>query len=371
MKIGVIYLGRRGAGGPLSCLLSKSLHRYANVFSIISLNSESLPAWEASGIEHISIQTYTNIKEAVFSWINRKKFQELADLIRSMKPDILIYPMFYTWNPLIQREMRDIPAIVAVHDPIPHPGLQNNAFRILEDVSIHMAKRCLVFSQELVGPLEKRGVPKESIDVIPLGSLNTQTHLSFRQNESINSSIRDDNKTLLFFGRITAYKGLDILLKAYRQISDKYDLRLIIVGDGNILPYHPLLEDLSNIEIVNRWVTESEIERFFGQADIVVLPYTSASQSGVIALAASYGLPVIATRTGGIPEQITDGVTGVLITPGSVKELLYAIEKLLDAPERARQLGNKLQQKYQRENNWDWIATLVYESSLRALKDKK
>ena len=366
MRVGLIYLGRRGAGGSLGLNLAKGLYQYASVFSLLSKHSESLDAWKTSGMEYDLIPTYTNLSGVIYSLMNKTKFKKIAETIRSKKPDVLIFPMFYTWNPFIQREMTGTPSIVAVHDPIPHPGILSQFYRLLEDRSIRQADRCLIFSEGLLNAMETRGVPKNLIDVIPLGTLNHSSGSPIKKDEDLAQKTSTNQKTtLLFFGRITAYKGLDILLKAYSQISNRTDLNMIIAGSGSLLRYNTIIKELPNIEVINRWINEHDIQELFERADIVVLPYTSASQSGVIALAASHGLPVISTHTGGISEQITDGQNGLLVTPGSIAELRDAIIKLLNSPEDARRLGKKLQETFQGERNWEKIAALVYDSCLR------
>lgn len=366
MRVGLIYLGRRGAGGSLGLNLAKGLCRHASVFSLLSEHSESLAAWETSGMEYDLIPTYTNLSGVIYSLMNKMTFKKIAETIRSKNPDILIFPMFYTWNPFIQREMTNIPSIVAVHDPIPHPGILSQFYRLLEDYSIRHADRCLIFSEGLLNAMETRSVPKNLIDVIPLGELNHSSGSPIKKDEAFaQKTSTSKKKTLLFFGRITAYKGLDILLKAYRQIANRTDLNMIIAGSGSLLRYSTIIKELSNIEVINRWIDERDIQELFERADIVVLPYTSASQSGVIALAASHGLPVISTRTGGISEQITDGHNGLLVTPGSIVELRDAIIKLLNSPEDARQLGKRLKETFQDERNWEKIAALVFDSCLR------
>jgi glycosyltransferase involved in cell wall biosynthesis len=113
--------------------------------------------------------------------------------------------------------------------------------------------------------------------------------------------------------------------------------------------------------LINRWVAEEEVAEIFEQATIVVLPYTAGSQSGVLPIAASFALPVIATRVGGIPEQIEHERTGLLVTPGSVAELAAAIQRLIQEPQFARQLGENLQHEYRENKNWKVISRKIFE----------
>lgn len=361
MKIAIIYLGRRGSGGPISLELAKGLAEHATVFSVLSQNNPKTADWAAAGLDYFAVATYTNLPEAVLSWLRSNKFRRIADKVRERQPDVLLFPMFYTWNPFIQHFLAGIPSVVAVHDPDPHPGIESSVFRRLEDVSIKKAIRCLVFSQGLIPVLAKRGVPLERIDAAPHGDLSYYRRVSATQ--IVRSA---SEKVILFFGRITEYKGLDVLLKAYRRLASVPGLRLIIAGEGSLRPYRSLLDGLPNVEIANRWIADEEVGGYFSRADMVILPYTSASQSGVIPLAAVYSLPVIATRTGGIPEQICDLQTGLLVDPGSDEQIAAAVMRLLDDPALAASLGERLYAHYQEANNWQRIAALVYESCRRA-----
>jgi glycosyltransferase involved in cell wall biosynthesis len=272
--------------------------------------------------------------------------------------------MFYTWNPFLQHRLRDIPSVIAVHDPYPHPGLVDALYRQLENWSIHQAKRCLVFSQNLAPALQRRGAPLDKIDVIPMGEFNI-----YAQPSTSRPMTQPALKPLLlFFGRITAYKGIEVLLRAYLEVRRTHPAHLQIVGAGDLRPYQTLLDQTPEVQVVNRWIDEQEIAHHFQQATLILLPYTSATQSGVLPIAASFARPVIATRTGGIPEQIIEGKTGLLVEPNSPGQLAQAIRSLLDDPGFARQLGNNLHTDYQLNRSWDQIAARVLMSCDKVYK---
>jgi len=358
MRIAVIYLGRRGSGGPISLALCEHLAKQAEVLAVRSNQVENPTTWQQADFEQISIATYRNLPQAIFSWLDSRQQRNISDEIRAWQPDVLLFPMFYTLNPFLQRHLLELPSLVVVHDPVPHPGLVDWVYARLENWSIRQAQGCLLFSNALVPALQARGVPPDQIDVISHGAL------TYPSNPSIDL---DQPPTLLFFGRISAYKGLEILLKAYARLIKRHDLKLRIVGAGDLRPYQALLENLPNVEIVNRWVDENEVSRFFTPNQIVTLPYTSASQSGVIAIAASFGLPVVATRTGGLPEQIHDGVTGRLVQPGSVDQLVDTLEDLLNHPQKAAQLGQALAQDFAQNRSWNVTAAQILVACEKAL----
>jgi glycosyltransferase involved in cell wall biosynthesis len=227
-------------------------------------------------------------------------------------------------------------------------------------------ERCVVFTKELGNVLERRGACARCIDVVPHGDLSYyRRYYPLTDTRSSCSAER----SLLFFGRITPYKGLEILLEAFKPVSQRHSVKLTIAGKGDLRPYRPLLRSQHGVEIINRWIEEHEVAELFGQADMVILPYTSASQSGVLALAAAFELPVVATRVGGMPGQIDAGLTGLLVEPGSVEQLIGAIERLLDDPALAKAMGRSLFLEFSKNRNWSVVAEKVYTICERAIRD--
>jgi len=364
MKIALIYLGRRGAGLPISLELARHLAETEELLMVLSETAAASVDWTSLGVKTLTAITYENLAQAVWSWIDQRRIHRLAEQIAAWKPDVLLFPMFYTWNPFLQARLRHIPSVIAVHDPRPHPGLSDKLFQWLENRSIRLAARGLVFSQSLAPELARRGISPEKIDTISLGAFDykyVKSPTGFQSNATEQIA-----PTLLFFGRITEYKGLEILLPAFQQVRLHHKVQLLIAGDGDLRPYRPLLETCEGVEVINRWVADEEIPEIFQRADMVILPYTSASQSGVIPIAASFGLPVIATCTGGIPEQIQDGQNGLLIEPGSTEQLVEAIEHLLTDSSIGQGLGQRLRDDFENEHNWQQTAIIVRDSLLKA-----
>ena len=145
-------------------------------------------------------------------------------------------------------------------------------------------------------------------------------------------------KTILFFGRIRPYKGIEHLLAAFKVLSvrggGKY--RLIIAGEpkkGSEEYLHEIqqsiVKDFAPKEIILKiqFIPDDEMELYFKAADVLILPYKEIFQSGVLFLAYSFGLPVIATDVGSFREDIVEGETGFLCKPGDPEEMANAVEK--------------------------------------------
>jgi glycosyltransferase involved in cell wall biosynthesis len=362
MRVAIIYLGRRGPGGPISFELATHLSRKTDVFAVVSSQADHYSLWQKSGVELISTSTFSSDSGAMLSLLFQGKLRSLADSIAEKKPDVIVYPMVHPWTPFLQRYLRRIPHVVTVHDATPHPGLKHFASSFWERMSARRASRCVVMSPRFVSSLTERGIPADRIDVIPHGIFSF-----YGTQHSDRTALNGAIKSILFFGRITAYKGLEVLLQAFEIVQRRRKaVRLDIVGAGDLKPYAPMLSKIPNVNVVNRWVDDVEVAPFFQQAALAVLPYTTASQSGVIPLAASFRVPVIATTVGALPDQIHSGETGLLVSPNSVSELVEAIELLLDRPDLATRLGENLSRNTGESGNWDSIADAYLESSEKA-----
>lgn len=139
---------------------------------------------------------------------------------------------------------------------------------------------------------------------------------------------------LLFFGFVRPYKGLIHLLAAMPMIVEKLgrDLLLMIVGEcwEDEQQYSEKIQELGiekYILRINRYVPNEQISLYFSAADLVVIPYSSATGSGILQLAFGCGKPVVATRVGGLADDVIDGKTGYLVPPGTPGDLSMAIIK--------------------------------------------
>lgn len=139
-----------------------------------------------------------------------------------------------------------------------------------------------------------------------------------------------DGRTLLFFGLVRKYKGLDVLLAAMAKARARVDCRLIVAGEfyDPVEKYRALIDDYNirdRVTLEDRYVPNEEVAELFERADALALPYLSATQSGVAQVALANGLPIIASRAGGLQEVVADGVNGLLVPPGDSDALARAI----------------------------------------------
>lgn len=140
---------------------------------------------------------------------------------------------------------------------------------------------------------------------------------------------------VLFFGYVRPYKGVHYLIDAFARVKEKLGVTLAIVGEfyEPSLPYVEHIERLEladSILFVDRYVSDEEVGLFFSAADVVVLPYVSATQSGVVQIAFAFERPVISTSVGGIPEVVRHDVNGLLVPPNDSDALAVAIERFFN-----------------------------------------
>lgn len=167
--------------------------------------------------------------------------------------------------------------------------------------------------------------------------------------------IRDDEKVLLFFGFVRKYKGLDYLINAVPMITESLsDCKLLVVGDFGE-DKQEYLEQISRassaIKVYDGYIPDKEVEKFFAACDVVVLPYISATQSGIVQIAYGFNKPVIATNVGGLPDVVTDNKTGFLVEAENSKAIADAVVKFFE-PGTAERLTSGVEQESYRFS-WD------------------
>lgn len=364
MKIVLIYLGRKGGGTIYSIEIAKSLSKKSNILAVVSKQSENINEWRKTGLDILEVDTYDDIKSMILSTMNIKKFLNLRMNILDFMPDVLYYPMIHPWTPIINMYIKNVPKIITLHDPRPHKGEQNIILEKISNRSIRQADRIVILSNIFKEIIINLGVNPAKIDVIPLGEFSYYMQKN-------NKDKKEFNNTILFFGRILKYKGIEVLLRAFKLIKQEVkDARLLIVGSGDITEYKPLIDDLEDIEVINRWIKDEEVGNFFTKADFLVVPYIDASQSGVIPLAYAYSMPVIASRIGGIPEQVDEGKTGFLVKPGDEYELAKKCIELLNNHDLIIEMGENAYKKTLNEMSWDHVSNLLIESIKKTINER-
>ena len=238
-------------------------------------------------------------------------------------------------------------------------------YRLCDHIFAHTQK----MKDELCGDF---GVAEKAVTVIrhPINNAFPDTGLTPPEAKR-KLGLREDEKAVLFFGRIRPYKGIEHLLAAFRPLTaDHSNYRLIIAGEPKkgSEEYREEIErivkrDFAPGKIVLRiqFIPDEEMEIYLKAADVLVLPYKEIFQSGVLFLAYSFGLPVVATDVGSFREEIVEGRTGFLCQPGDPTELATAIEKYFasDLYRNLKVRRQELKDYAEANHSWNAVADLT------------
>jgi glycosyltransferase involved in cell wall biosynthesis len=166
-----------------------------------------------------------------------------------------------------------------------------------------------------------------------------------------------EGPVVLCFGTVRPYKGVDVLLRAFQAIEDA---ELWVVGRPLRMamgPLHELARSVPRpVRFVTRYVSDPEIPAFFRRADLVVLPYRTIDQSGVLYVGLAFGKPMIISAVGGFVEVAEEDGAARLVPPGDPDSLGAAIRELLDDPEARAALGRRAAAAAAGPYSWDSIA---------------
>ena len=330
------------------------------------------------------------IKTAVNFVHNAEACKKMQALLEKERPDIVhFHNIYHQLTPAIIKVARDFgcKTVLTAHDyKIVCPsysmlrdgkvcdscitGTVFNAFRYrcqdgsaskslllsLEATWQYIAKNyqaldVIVSPSEFLRGVIKRTLPDSRIDVIVNGI-----------DDSLPVDDIADKGYLLFVGRLSREKGAESLLRAHQQMASKIPLK--IVGHGPL--YNQLIEQYPNAEFLG-YVQQGEgLDHLIKHARAVIVPsecYENCSMSVLEAM--SFARPVIGARIGGIPEQIRDGVDGVLFEPGNVEELASVLDDFAQRPEKAHLMGRnareRLCEKYALRKHMDTLLNLYQE----------
>jgi D-inositol-3-phosphate glycosyltransferase len=253
--------------------------------------------------------------------------------------------------------------------------------RLTLRIQYRLANRIFVHTDKMKRELmEELGVHGGRIAVIPFGINNAvpNTHLTpMEARERL--GIRDGERTILFFGHIAPYKGLEYLIAAFHRIPTlREDYRLIIAGrPKNCESYwgtvrETIREDVLTGRVLLRadFIPDDETEIYFKAADVLVLPYRHIYQSGVLFLGHSFGLPVLAADVGSLRDDIVEGKTGFVFRPEDPVDLAKTIQRYF-ASDLYSNLNGRRQEirDYATErHSWDVVGQItmsVYADLLR------
>ena len=222
---------------------------------------------------------------------------------------------------------RHIRSSVICHNVLPHERSRVDQF--LARLALRHADQLIVHSTA------QQAVAQELLPGCTVRVISLPTYAAFQAGwtrDQARTQLGLTGNVVLFFGLIRPYKGVLDLIEALPTVLAEIDVTVLVVGEvwGDAAMYHARVAELglqAKVQFVDRYVSNEEAACYFAAADVAILPYREATGSAVLKLALGLGVPVVATRTGGMDETVEDGVTGFLVAPGDVAGLSHAITR--------------------------------------------
>ncbi len=288
-----------------------------------------------------------------FNWIS------VARKLNKKKPDLVIFqwlhPYFAPCFTVMAKLLKNTKVLFVCHNVFPHERFIFD--KLLTKITMRQGNYYITHSTMDANDLK-------TIVKNPIYKINVHPAYNFFKMKDMTKEqarellhIEEDEKVLLFFGLIREYKGLHHLLNAMPEIKKEVrGIRLLIAGEfcGNKEEYEDMIceSEIKNIvDIYGGHLPTEEVEKFFAACDLVVLPYESATQSGVIQVAYSFDKAVLATNVGGLPDVVENGETGYIVEPQNPSEIAEAVKDFFEN-NRSKQFAEGIKaEKY--KYSWD------------------
>ncbi len=295
----------------------------------------------------------------IVSTFNPYTYFSAARTIQNSSPDIFITNYWMSFfglfmGVLARRQSKKTTNIAILHNLIPH---EKRFFdTLLNRFFVNQFDAFIVMSESVENELKEI---KPSAKFI---RLNHPWYEHFGEKMDKNEArkllgIHPDKKTILFFGLIREYKGLDLLIEAFSRLNDSYQLLIAgeIYGDGeSYLSQIRSSNAVDRIHFFNRYIPDTEVSPFFSASDVCVLPYRTATQSGITAASFYFEVPIIATNVGGLKEIIGEDKMGIIVAEPKIDLLENALVRFFD-----ENLSEKFKQNIKDEkknNSWSKFA---------------
>lgn len=284
---------------------------------------------------------------------NINYLRKLIKYIKDIKPDIIHMQSGAMWELVLKFFIKDTPFVVTSHDPIKHSRHKlidlHETPQFIVNKSLSQADAVIVHSSRM-----KKLVQNKLPKVIKNKPLYDVPHGVLSKFGTEICSVKPKCANVLCFGRIEAYKGIKYLIEAEPLIRAEIpQVKIIIAGQCREKDYYrSLISNQQHIELELERQPDSDVTGLFKWADVLALPYTDATQSGVLQIGYSFALPAVVTNVGGLPDVIKNQENGLLVPPKNPNALAKAIVRLLrDTGLRQKIISNLVEY---RENVYSW-----------------
>lgn len=241
--------------------------------------------------------------------------------------------------------------VMTFHDPFPHTGEINFLKEIYRKLALRKVNRFVLLNKKQKECFLKTYNIKE--DRVLVNQMGLFDFLNIFKNEKNKPSLK-----VLFFGRISPYKGLEYLCEAMINVRKKIPhAELIIVGSGKIYFDYTPYKDKEFIHLYNKYIDTPTLAKYLSDCIFTICPYVDATQSGVILTSFALNKPVVATDVGGLSEMVKNDKTGLLIEPRNVQALSDAIISLFENPDKLKSFEENIKTEYETgDKSWKAIA---------------
>ncbi len=310
--------------------------------------------------------------------INPLSWIQAARYIQNRKPDLLIFrywlPFFAPCFGVIARLVRkrtDAKVMFICDNIVPHEKRIGD--EILTKFAFRFVDYFIVHSKSVENDL-LRFVPNARYRMVPHPVYEIFGESISKREAQKKLGLRTDERVILFFGYVRPYKGLHVLLKAMPKILRQVRLKLLVVGefyDDEEKYRRQIAENglQNNVVMCSEYMPNEEVEIYFSACDVLVLPYISATQSGIVQIAYHFDKPVIATDVGGLSEVVLDGRTGFLVLPERPDLLADAVIRFYKEKRENKFAKNVRVEK--KKYRWDAVVKAVEELAQAATESRQ
>lgn len=288
-------------------------------------------------------QVFKVPSERVINSINPFNWLRSAGLIKKENADLVVFDW---WHPffglchgaisfLIRKKYKN-KILFITENVVSHEA--NAIDKLLTRIGLKFASKFLTLSGIVEKEVQQYSKGKKVYrSELPVYDCYKQTEVVDIKKLKQEVGFAEDSLVLLFFGYVRKYKGLDILIEAFPKIlSTNQKAKLLIVGEFYDDPkeYFELIKKLKleeKVEMINQFVPNEDVAKYYQAADVVILPYRSATQSGILNVAYGFYKPVIVTDVGGLAEFVDEGKTGFVVGPNSPDAIAEGVNKFLNA----------------------------------------
>lgn len=291
-------------------------------------------------IDLSKVYIINSLYSSVKKWENIKLTFKVYNFIKQLNPDVIhiLNPLDTTYTILYRYRKK---LVLTMHDPFPHSGENNFRETFFRNIAFKTVNRFVLLNETQREKFQSDY--RISDNQILLNKIGRLDYLDLFSSKNIKSNPHN----VLFFGRISPYKGIEYLCKAMVKVKERVpDATLTIAGGGKMYFDISSYEKKDWVTIINRYVGMEELASLLQSCSLTVCPYTDATQSGVIMTSYSLCKPVIATNVGGLGEMVEDGKTGLLVPPKNIDALANAIISLLKDEDTLKQMALNIKNDY-------------------------